>query len=93
MDSLKEKFDCQDTKQPYFPVRNIILAGDDVCFVTEGRIGVECARIFLEKIWGKVNSVDNKNYSACAGVAIVHQKYPFIRHISLRRNFVPMQNG
>lgn len=83
MDSLKEKFDCQDTKQPYFPVRNIILAGDDVCFVTEGRIGVECARIFLEKIWGKVNSVDNKNYSACAGVAIVHQKYPFYKAYQL----------
>ena len=83
MDSLKEKFDCQDTKQPYFPVRNIILAGDDVCFVTEGRIGVECARIFLEKIWGKVNSVDNKNYSACAGVASVHQKYPFYKSYQL----------
>lgn len=79
MDSLKEELGCQDSECPYFPVRNIILAGDDVCFVTEGRIGVECARVFLEKIWKKVNCVDNKSYSACAGVAIVHQKYPFYK--------------
>lgn len=83
MASLRDEFGCQDTERPYFPVRNIILAGDDVCFVTEGRIGVECARIFLENIWGKVNSVDNKNYSACAGVAIVHQKYPFYKAYQL----------
>lgn len=83
MDFLREEFGCQDTERPYFPVRNIILAGDDVCFVTEGRIGVECARIFLEKIWGKVNPVDEKNYSACAGVAIVHQKYPFYKAYQL----------
>lgn len=83
MDFLREEFGCQDTERPYFPVRNIILAGDDVCFVTEGRVGVECARIFLEKIWGKVNPVDEKNYSACAGVAIVHQKYPFYKAYQL----------
>lgn len=33
-----------------FPIRRIILAGDDVCFVTEGRIGIEAARIFIEKL-------------------------------------------
>ncbi len=27
-------------KNRSFPVRKLILAGDDVCFVTEGRIGL-----------------------------------------------------
>lgn len=62
-----------------FPVRRIITAGDDVCIVSEGRIGLECARIFLEKLWNKKNIIDGNNYSACAGVAIVHQKYPFYK--------------
>lgn len=61
------------------PVRRIILAGDDVCFVTEGRIGLEAARIFIEKLAEKTNTADHQGYRACAGVAIVHQKYPFYK--------------
>lgn len=57
-------------KDGNFPVRKIILAGDDVCFVSEGRIGLECAAIMLSKL-------KENGYAACAGVAIVHQKYPF----------------
>ena len=57
------------------PVRPVILAGDDVCFVTAGCIGLECARIFLEKLSKK--QINGENYSACAGVAMVHRKYPF----------------
>lgn len=66
-----------------FPIRRIITAGDDVCFITEGRIGLECARIFIEKLAKKENKQDKKNYAACAGVAIVHQKYPFYRAYEL----------
>lgn len=66
-----------------FPVRRIITSGDDICFVTEGRIGIECARIFVEKLCAKKNKVDGQGYAACAGVAIVHQKYPFYRAYDL----------
>lgn len=66
-----------------FPIRPIILAGDDVCFITEGRIGLECARIFIEKLVEKENDKDKQHYAACAGVAIVHQKYPFYRAYEL----------
>lgn len=61
------------------PLRPVILAGDDVCFVTAGSIGLECARIFLEKLTALQNSEDGTPYAACAGVALVHQKYPFHR--------------
>ena len=70
-------------KPHMFPVRKLILAGDDVCFVTEGRIGLEAARIFIEKLRALENSVDRKHYTACAGVAIVHQKYPFYKAYEL----------
>lgn len=59
------------------PLRPIILAGDDVCFVSAGSVALECARLFLEHLGKQVNVVDQKSYAACAGVALVHEKYPF----------------
>ena len=61
----------------WLPIRPVILAGDDVCFVSAGSIGLECARIFLEHLTAKTNPEDHKPYSACAGVALVHLRYPF----------------
>ncbi len=78
--SLKGELALKDNS---FPVRRIITAGDDICFVTEGRIGIECAKIFIEELSKKKNCVDQKSYTACAGVAIVHQKYPFYRAYEL----------
>lgn len=79
----KLKLDKLDHK--YFPIRRVITAGDDVCFVTEGRIGIECARIFIEELTSDKykNEADGEGYAACAGVAIVHQKYPFYRAYEL----------
>lgn len=71
------------------PVRPLILAGDDVCFVTRGKIGLECARVFLERLARKENvelrklSGVDAAYAACAGVALVHKKYPFHRAYEL----------
>ena len=62
-----------EEKQINFPVRRIITAGDDICFVSEGRIGIECAVEYMKALW-KRSKGEN---SACAGVAIVHQSYPF----------------
>ena len=81
LNDLKLKKD--EKGNSFFPIRRIITAGDDICFVTNGKIGLECARIFLEKLSGKVNETDNKGYSACAGVALVHQKYPFYKAYEL----------
>lgn len=69
---------CLPTLEPPFlPIRPVILAGDDVCFVTAGSIGLECARVFLECLTALKNPEDGLPYAACAGVALVHQKYPF----------------
>lgn len=72
-------------EKTYFPLRKIIAAGDDICFVTEGRIGLECAVRFIKHLESESirNEADGKGYHACAGVAIVHQKYPFYRAYEL----------
>ncbi len=65
------------------PLRPVILAGDDVCFVADGRIALESARVFLEQLAKKTNCVDETPYAACAGVALVHLKFPFFRAYQL----------
>ena len=70
-------------KDNKFPVRRIITAGDDICFVTEGRIGLESAAAFIKELNKCKNEEDKEGYSACAGVAIVHQKYPFYKAYEL----------
>lgn len=66
-----------DPETDAFPVRKIILAGDDVTFVTAGSLGIECAASVLRHLEGKTNPTDGKGYTACAGVCMVHTKYPF----------------
>lgn len=78
-----QKLDCLDLKEEKFPVRRIITAGDDICFVSDGRIGIECAVSFIKSLNSQKNAEDQEGYSACAGVAIVHQKYPFYRAYEL----------
>lgn len=58
------------------PLRPVILAGDDVCFVTTGNIGLECARIFLERL-AALRTGEPQPYAACAGVVLTHKKFPF----------------
>lgn len=68
----------EEGRTPELPLRKIICAGDDVCFqVPSGRHGLECAASFLRHLSTKRNRADGKYYTACAGVVLVHQKYPF----------------
>lgn len=76
-DMMYETMDCLGITSGSLPLRPVILAGDDVCFVTRGSIGLECARIFMERLSSRTNVGDQMSYASCAGVAIVHQKYPF----------------
>ncbi len=81
LDVLDLKEDAEHRR--FFPFRRIISEGDDICFVTEGRIGIETAVIFLKALSTKINAADHQGYAACAGVAIVHAKYPFYRAYEL----------
>lgn len=60
------------------PIRPLILAGDDICYICRGDIGIESARIFLEELY-KQKDTTGKAYTGCAGIAIVKSKYPFFK--------------
>jgi len=64
---------------PIFP---IILGGDDITFVCDGRLGVYFAEKFISSFTKKKVS-DGKPLSACAGIAITKTKYPFYRGYKL----------
>ena len=86
MDAVKPEADTEAkwNGKPFLPLRPVILAGDDVCFVSAGNLGLECARVFLEFLaYQAKNEVDGMPYPACAGVVLVHKNYPFHRAYDL----------
>lgn len=60
------------------PLRPIIIGGDDITFVSEGRLGIWLAELFLRSFDSQSVS-DNDSISASAGIAITKTKYPFYR--------------
>lgn len=73
---------CREHNKDILPIRPIIIGGDDITFVTDGRLGIYLAKIFLENFERQQVS-DKKPLSACAGVAITKTKYPFYRGYEL----------
>ena len=67
----------KETDTNLLPIRPVVLAGDDICFVTRGNIGLACADLMIKELSKRINPIDNLPYFACAGVALVHKKYPF----------------
>ncbi len=67
------------------PVRPIILNGDDVTFVSDGRIGIQLANCFLQQLATTPLRLGDEriNLSACAGIAIVKSHFPFYRAYDL----------
>lgn len=63
----------------YHPIRPVIRAGDDVTFLTPASIALECAATYLRKL----DEITKGEFSACAGITMVHQKYPFHRAYNL----------
>ncbi len=78
-DYLKEK--GLDMKEGILPIRKIILAGDDVCYMTDARIALDCACIFISEL--EKHSILGEKITACAGIAMVKNKYPFFKTYEL----------
>lgn len=68
----------KDENKTILPIRPIVLGGDDFSFVSDGRLGVYFAKVFMEKLEKKV-IFDGSSITSCAGVCVVHSKYPFYR--------------
>lgn len=83
----------KNTKKPYIPIRPIIIGGDDITFVCNGKLGIYLAKCFLqkfeelakenEKLNKLKNSLEFEPLSACAGIAITKSKFPFYRGYEL----------
>jgi len=84
-EKLKNRFDKQLIVNKRIPLRPIILNGDDITFVCDGRIGIQLANNFLKILSGKELELDSNSekLSACAGIAIVKSHFPFYRAYQL----------
>jgi len=80
-DYFKDK-DNFDLAENVLPIRPIIIGGDDITFISHGKLGIYFADIFLKEFTSQEVS-DKKKISACAGVAITKTKYPFYRGYKL----------
>jgi len=79
----KEGIELQKEKRKtILPLRPIVIGGDDITFVSEGRLGIWLAKIFLEE-FQRQDVSDGEPLTACAGVAITKTKYPFYRGYKL----------
>ncbi|HDZ18083.1 hypothetical protein LCGC14_0956470 [marine sediment metagenome] len=69
------------TKKWCLPIRPIILNGDDITFVCNGKLGINLAELFLKKLSDSKLDVGGEiiEHSASAGVAIVKSHFPFDR--------------
>jgi len=59
------------------PLRPIIIGGDDITFVSNGKLGIWLAKNFIEAFEEETKSLGH--LTACAGIAITKTKYPFYR--------------
>ncbi|MDX2245360.1 MAG: hypothetical protein SF052_01185 [Bacteroidia bacterium] len=71
----------KESEKRFLPIRPLIIGGDDITFVCEGRLGVHLAEKLLEYM--HQIPINGQPIHACAGVAIVHTKYPFYKAYQL----------
>lgn len=76
----------EDDKKEILPIRPLILGGDDITFVCEGRLGIHLAEKLLEYM--AATPIIGDHISACAGVAIVGTKYPFYKAYQLAEDLI-----
>ncbi len=78
IDALGLKKNYDKKKRRILPLTPIIVGGDDITFVCDGRLGVYLAKLFIDSFETfKVN--EKEPLSACAGIAVIKTKYPFYR--------------
>jgi hypothetical protein len=66
----------------YFPLRPIVDDGDDLTFVCHGRLGLGLAAMYLEH-YERMAQERQLGLTACAGVLIMPQKFPFAQGYGL----------
>lgn len=65
-----------DEKKPILPIRPIVLGGDDLTLICDGRIALDLTVKYLQAAQAQTLS-DNSPYYCKAGVCIVKRHFPF----------------
>ena len=83
-----DKQDSGDIDEGCFPLRPIVLGGDDLTVLTRGDLGIRYASLYLRAVDRLVreperSAVLEHPIEVSAGVAIVHTHYPFHRAYDL----------
>lgn len=93
MSYLKDKKSGFDIKEEngkkFLPIRPLILGGDDLTFVCDGRLGMIYAERLMKSMYEnskQYSAFKNNPLTSCAGVAITKTKYPFYRAYELSEN-------
>ncbi|MHA1757478.1 MAG: Cas10/Cmr2 second palm domain-containing protein [Promethearchaeota archaeon] len=81
------KFIKQNEGKYLIPLVPVIIGGDDITFVSNGRLAIYLAEKFIENFTEQLVS-DKKKLSACAGISIVKTKYPFFKAYSLAKDLL-----
>jgi hypothetical protein len=74
----------------YLPFRPIVFGGDDVTFVCDGRLGLSLATEYLREFEQQTSGLgkNGSRLTACAGIAIIKNHYPFARAYALAADLV-----
>jgi hypothetical protein len=70
----------KNTQRIILPLRPILVGGDDITFVCEGRLGLYLAEKFVADFYHQDEDLMS---GACAGVAIVKTHFPFYKVVQL----------
>lgn len=78
-DKLNEQLNLQvdEDGNKIMPIRPIILAGDDVCFICNAQIAMECVNAFITNL--NTYTVEEETLNACAGISMMRSSNPFDR--------------
>lgn len=82
--NLEEKNEKDKDNKKLMPVRPIILAGDDVCFVCNAKIALECVNLFITRL--NKESLEGEQLNACAGICMLKSSYPFDKGYEIAEN-------
>lgn len=74
--TLKDTVPIRDRQLPF---RLLVVGGDDVTFVCDGRLGLSLAAFYLQTFEEQAARVGLEDVHACAGIGVVKSHYPFAR--------------
>lgn len=78
-DELSFELAVSKQGEVYLPLRPVILGGDDITFICDGRVALDLATTALEELERGKHIRHLGEIGACAGVAIVHSHAPILR--------------